>query len=37
MSDIKGADLLVGKTVGMKRLIADRGYDVNRLSTVLRN
>lgn len=37
MSDIKGADLLVGETVGMKRLIADRGYDANRLRTVLRN
>ena len=30
-SDIKGADLLVGETQGMKRLIADRGYDANRL------
>ena len=30
-SDIKGADLLVGATAGMKRVIADRGYDANRL------
>lgn len=35
-SDIKGADLLVGETVGMKRLIADRGYDANRLRATLR-
>jgi hypothetical protein len=24
---VKGADLLIGETVGMKRVIADRGYD----------
>ena len=24
-SDVKGADLLIGETVGMKRVIADRG------------
>lgn len=35
ISDIKGADLLVGETVGMKRLIADRGYDANRLRATL--
>lgn len=36
-SDIKGADLLVNATVGMKRLIADRGYDANRLRSTLRD
>lgn len=36
-SDIKGADLLVGETVGMKRLIADRGYDANHLRATLRD
>ena len=36
-SDIKGADLLVGETAGMKRLIADRGYDANRLRATLRD
>lgn len=36
-SDIKGADLLVGETQGMKRLIADRGYDANRLRATLRD
>ena len=35
-SDIKGADLLVSETAGMKRLIADRGNDANRLRTTLR-
>lgn len=35
-SDISGADLLVGDTVGMKRVIADRGYDANRLRDTLR-
>ena len=35
-SDIKGADLLIGEAVGMKRLIADRGYDANRLRATLR-
>lgn len=34
-SDIKVADLLVGETQGMKRLIADRGYDANRLRATL--
>lgn len=36
-SDIRGADLLVGATAGMKRLIADRGYDANRLRSKLRD
>jgi transposase len=36
-SDIKGADLLVGEIAGMKRLIADRGYDANRLRATLRD
>lgn len=36
-SDIKGADLLVDATVGMKRVIADRGYDANRLRSKLRD
>jgi hypothetical protein len=35
-SDMKGADLLVGNTLGMKRQIGDRGYDANRLRSVLR-
>lgn len=35
-SDIKGADLLIGATAGMKRLIADRGYDADRLRSKLR-
>ncbi len=34
---MKGADLLVGETAGMKRLIADRGYDANRLRATLRS
>lgn len=34
---MKGADLLVGETAGMKRLIADRGYDANRLRSTLRS
>ena len=37
ISDIKGADLLVGETAGMKRLIADRGDDANRLRAILRD
>jgi transposase len=36
-SDIKGADLLVDATAGMKRVIADRGYDANRLRATLRD
>ena len=35
-SDIKGADLSAGETVGMKRLIADRGHDANRHRATLR-
>ncbi len=35
-SDIKGIDLLVDATVRMKRVIADRGYDANRLRAQLR-
>jgi transposase len=35
-SDMKGADLLIGETVGMKRVIADRGYDANRIRAILR-
>ena len=30
-SDVKGADLLIGETVGKKRVIADRGYDAKRI------
>lgn len=33
---MKGADLLIGVTTGMKRVIADRGYDANRIRAVLR-
>jgi transposase len=36
-SDIKNADLLVGESVGMKGLIADRGYDTHRLRRTLRD
>ncbi|GGA50032.1 hypothetical protein GCM10011499_19940 [Pelagibacterium lentulum] len=36
-SDVKGADLLIGETIGMKRVTADRGYDANRLRSTLRN
>jgi transposase len=35
-SDVKGADLLIGETAGMKRVIADRGYDANRIRAALR-
>ena len=35
-SDVKGADLLIGETIGMKRVIADRGYDANRIRAALR-
>lgn len=34
---MKGADLLMGEIVGMKRFIADRGYDANRLRSTLRS
>ena len=33
---MKGADLLIGETIGMKRVIADRGYDANRIRATLR-
>ena len=36
-SDIKGVELLIDATVGMKRVIADRGYDANRLRATLRD
>lgn len=35
-SDVKGADLLIAETIGMKRVIADRGYDANRIRATLR-
>ena len=35
-SDVKGADLLIGETIGMKRVIADRGYDANRIRAASR-
>jgi len=35
-SDVKAADQLIGDTAGMKRLIADRGYDADRIRTTLR-
>ncbi|HAF43349.1 MAG TPA: IS5 family transposase [Sphingobium sp.] len=35
-SDVKGADMLIGETIGMKRVIADRGYDANRIRAALR-
>ena len=35
-SAVKGADLLVGETAGMKWVIADRGYDANRIRAALR-
>ena len=34
--DVKGADLLIAETIGMKRVIADRGYDANRIRAALR-
>ncbi len=33
---MKGADLLIGETIGIKRVIADRGYDANRIRVALR-
>ncbi len=33
---MKGADLLLGEMLGMKRVIADRGYDANRIRVTLR-
>lgn len=35
-SDVKGADLLIGETIGMKRMIDDRGYDANKLRATLK-
>lgn len=35
--DVEGADLLIGETVGMKQVIADRGYDANRIRVALRD
>lgn len=35
-SDVKGADLLIGETIGMKRVIADAGYDAIRVRANLR-
>jgi transposase len=35
-SDVKGADLLIGETIGMKRVIAGRGYHANCIRAVLR-
>ena len=34
-SDVKGADMLIGENIGMKRVIADRGYDANRIRASL--
>jgi len=33
---VKGADLLIGETIGMKRVTADRGYDANSIRAALR-
>lgn len=33
----KGADLLIGEPIGLKRVIADRGYDANRIRAALRD
>ena len=33
---MKAADQLIGETARMKRLIADRGYDANRLRQALK-
>jgi transposase len=33
---MKAADQLIGYAAGMKRLIADRGYDANRIRSALR-
>lgn len=32
---MQGADLLIGETVSMKRVIAERGYDANRIRATL--
>lgn len=34
-SDVKGANLLIGETIGMNRVIADRGYNTNRIRAAL--
>jgi hypothetical protein len=33
---MKGADLLINDTIGVKRVVAHRSYDVNRIRAVLR-
>jgi len=33
---VKGVDLLIGESIGMKRVIADRGCDANRIRAALR-
>jgi len=35
-SDVKGVDLLIGETDSMKRMIADRGYDADRIRAIFR-
>lgn len=35
-SDVKGVDLLIDDTIGMKRVIAGRSYDANRIRAALR-
>lgn len=35
-ADVKGPDLLIGETVGMKRVIAESSYDANRIRAALR-
>jgi hypothetical protein len=35
-SNMKGADLLINDTIGVKRVVAHRSYDVNRIRAVLR-
>jgi transposase len=37
MLDVKGAGLLIGETLGMKRVITDLGYDANRIRATLRD
>lgn len=36
-ADVKGADLLISEPIGMKRVIADRGYGANRIRAALRD
>jgi len=33
---VKGVDLLIGETDSMKRMIADRGYDADRIRAIFR-